>query len=322
MSREKVLWGFVAGLAALTVLLAALLAAAWGVLLSSGDRQASDGRSESAAELEPSEEKIIAQVGNITLGEKEFISGLRKMYGDEYVMHWMKRTAVQLEAQALRINISRSDIDEELERMQAGYESPEAFYRVMREQLGLTEEDLRNDALYRLMLERIATYKISVTDADVERYIAENPEEFEPIREIRYAQIVTESREQALRVLEELEKGVDFALLAKDVSIDAATAEDGGDSGWLSEDDPFVDQTVMGTLKAMEVGDVSGPIQIGDNWMIVTLLGRRTINPLDDSNVREMLKREIALSQAPSLFEVEQFLLEKYNAVDFLESDW
>jgi len=329
MSKEKLLWTVCIGLAVLSAVLGVLLfqAVAGG---SKGNSNADPtppsssisqpGPGTANGEEEP--KRPVAQAGDIALEEDAFLEGLKEMYGAEYVNHWLKRTVVQLEAQALGISISRSDIDDELERMQIGYDSPEEYFRVMREQLGLTEETLRNDALYRLMLEGIATYHIEVTDADVERYIEENPEEFAPVHEIRYAQIATATEEQSMRVLEQLENGVDFGLLAKDVSIDSATSADGGDSGWVAADDPFIAEEIALALEQMNVGDVEGPLKLSDHWVIVTLLGRRTIDPLDDSSVKETLRREIALSQAPSLFEVEAYLLKKYNAVDFLGQDW
>jgi foldase protein PrsA len=325
MSKEKLLWGVSAGLALLSAMLAVLL-----VQSSAGERSVTIEPPPSVQEEEPqavtpdapSKGRTVAQAGSIKLGEQEFIADLRETFGDEFVRHWLLRTVVQLEAQSLGIDIDRADINEELARMQTGYESETEFYRVMREQLSMSKQDLREDALHRLMLESIATRGIEVTDSDVEQYIEDNTEQFALEREMRYAQIVVDSREHAMRVLEELQSGADFMVLAKDVSLDEATAANGGDSGWVSAGDPFIAEEVSAALASAEVGGVSEPIAISEGrWFIVTLLGRRTINPLNDSSVRTELRRELALSEAPSLFDVEAALLKKYNAVDFLEGD-
>ncbi|TLS48621.1 hypothetical protein FE782_29830 [Paenibacillus antri] len=328
MSREKWLWGLCGVLAALSAALAVLLA----VSGPSGGEAAPpppaegvqpDGQgSGTSGAGDGSEKRKIAQAGSVTLYEDEFLEKLRNAFGAEFVRHWLKETVVRLEAQSLGISVTRGDIDDELNRMQIGYESEAEFYRVMREQLGMSEQALRDDALYRLMLEGVATARIQVTEADVEAYIEDNPEEFAPMHDIRYALIVVDSKERANLVLQQLGEGVAFDLLAKDVSLDETTAAAGGDSGWVSADDPFIPLEAAEALGEMSVGDVSPPLRLDDDrWMIVTLLGRRTIDPLDDSNVREELKRELALAQAPSLFDVEAMLLEKYNAVDFLDGD-
>ncbi|HZG87577.1 foldase protein PrsA [Paenibacillus sp.] len=322
MSREKLLWGLCGALAAAVVALAVMLA---GGQPPGGDSSEPGGTADGGgggSDAPASPERKIAQAGSVALLEEEFIAGLQEAFGREYVQQWLKRTVVRLEAQALGIDVSRAEIDEELRRMQVGYENEAEFYKVMREQLGLSEQALRDDALYRLMLEKIATAGVSVTEADVEAYIEAHPEEFAPTHDVRYAQIVVESRERAATVLEQLGEGVDFALLAQDLSVDEATAANGGDSGWVSENDPFIPEEVAEALADMQVGDVSPPLPTPEGqWRIVTLLGRRTIDPLDDSNVRGDLRRELALAQAPSLFDVESSLLEKYNAVDFLSTD-
>jgi len=330
MTREKLLWGLSGTLAVIAAVLAVLLMLQLSPAGKPGDETPNAGEPPGAAEPDAEagaggldgEGRVVAQAGGVELGEAEFIDGLKRAYGDEFVRQWLLHTVVRLEAQEIGIAVDRTDIDAELERMQVGYDSEAEFFRVMKEQLGMTEQDLRDDALHRLLLEGIATRGVEVTEADVEAYIQENPEQFAPRRDVRYAQIVSETSEQAWKVLEELRAGADFAMLARDVSLDEATAEAGGDSGWVPADDPFIPEEIASALAAMETGDVSEPIALSDgHWAIVTLLGRRTIDPLDDSRVREELKRELALAQAPSLFDVETALLEKYNAVDFLPDD-
>jgi foldase protein PrsA len=323
MSKEKLLLGVSGGLA--------VLAAALGIMLATSAQPSPTATNPPPdAEIrqgtpDPSSgegERTIARAGDRLLEESGFIAGLQKEFGDEYVRRWLERTVVHLEAQALGIDVDRNDIDEELERMQIGYESEAQFYRVMKEQLGMTEPQLREDALQRLLLEGIATYNVDVTEADVEQYIQEHPEEFALQKEVRYAQVVTAGAEEARRVLQMVGEGVDFALLAKDLSLDELTAPNGGDSGWIGLKDPFLLPAIAEQLAAMAVGDISEPLQISDNrWVVLMFLGRRTIDPLDDSNVRKQLKKELALAAAPSLFDVVEKLLKKYNAVDFIEDD-
>lgn len=327
MSREKWLWGLCVALAAVAAILAVMLVQATSAKQAApaneGAPVPAPGGGSGAQNVDsPSERRVIAQAGGTILYEDEFAKGLRELFGPEFVRYWMKQTVVRLEAQARGIQVTRADIDEELRRMQVGYESSAEFYRVMREQLGLTEQALRNDALNRLQLEGIATAAVVVTEADVEKYIEENPEEFAPMQDVRYAQIIVDTKERVELVLDRLAQGAPFELLARDVSTDAATASAGGDSGWVPADDPFILPEIAAAITKLGVGDVSPPIPLEDGqWAVLTLLGRRTINPLDDSGVRAELRRELALAAAPSLFEVETMLLEKYDAVDFLGAD-
>ena len=72
----------------------------------------------------------------------------------------LDRDAIQMEADELGFKLTRADIDDELKRMQQGYESEELFYKSMKEQVGMSELELRQDVNYKLLLERIATKDI------------------------------------------------------------------------------------------------------------------------------------------------------------------
>ncbi|WP_199624063.1 peptidylprolyl isomerase [Paenibacillus alkalitolerans] len=319
MSREKLLWGASGALIAAVVTTALLLAWPLQPLPDDRDERAPDpsaNRDESAQKHPPnSSSDSVARVGDVSLSRDQFLRDIERMYGDQYIKEWMERSAVRLEAQELGIGVKREEIERELERMQSGYDSKEQFYRTMKEQLGLTEEELRADALYRLQLEKIATNGIVVTDADVERYISEHPEEFGPKREIRFAQIVVETKEDAEEVLAELGEGTEFELLARDRSIDEDTASAGGDIGWIGVTDPFVPPEMMEAARRLPVGGVSAPIRLEDGrFAVITLLGKRDIRPADDSEVRESLRWELILSKAPPLDEVLEQLLRKWGA--------
>ena len=80
----------------------------------------------------------------------------------------LDRYAIQMEADELGFKLTRADIDDELKRMQQGYESEELFYKSMKEQVGMSEPELRQDVNYKLLLERIATKDIHVTDEEIQ----------------------------------------------------------------------------------------------------------------------------------------------------------
>jgi foldase protein PrsA len=307
MSKDKLLWGVIAVLAVISAILAWLLFSAQQL----------------PSTNEPNnEQRVVAQAGNVVLMEDEFLEGLRATYEDEYIQQWLERVVVRLEAQKLAIIVSQAEIEDELQRMQVGYDSEAEFYKVMQEQLGLSNQDVRDDIVHRLALEEIAIFDIEVSESDIERYIADNPEEFAPRLEVRYSQIISASEADSEQVLEQLREGVDFALLAQDVSVDTSTASSGGDVGWVREDDPFIVPEATAALQKLKLGEISLPILMADDrWVIVMLTGKRVVNPMDDSRLREMLRKELALSQAPSLFDVVEGLLARYDAVDFVGND-
>jgi foldase protein PrsA len=319
MRREKLLWGGGGAVIAAAITSSLFLAFPMQPAPGTGaDRSASpavnpDDRSDNRASNVNS--ATVASVGDINLSYERFMSDLANIYGNEYIQEWMERTAVRLEAQSLGIDVSRDEIDRELKRQQQGYDSEEQFYRTMKEQLGLSEEELRAEALYQLQLEKIATWGVVVSESEMERYISEHPEEYGPRQEIRLAQIIVETVDDASAVLELLAAGADFSQVAAERSIDLATAPSGGELGWMSLSDPFVDPHLLEGAKQLSVGGISSPISLDDgHYAVILLMGKREIRPANDAAIRSALRRELAISKAPPLSQVLDRLLTKWGA--------
>jgi foldase protein PrsA len=319
MRREKLLWGGGGAIIAAAITSSLFLAFPMQPTPGAGaDRSASpavnpDDRSDNSASNDNS--ATVASVGNIYLSNERFMSDLASIYGDEYIQEWMERTAVRLEAQALGIDVSREEIDRELKRQQQGYDSEEQFYRTMKEQLGLSEDELRAEALYQLQLEKIATWGVVVSESEMERYISEHPEDYGPQQEIRLAQIIVETVEDADAVLGLLANGADFSQVAAERSIDSTTSSAGGELGWMNVSDPFIDAHLLESAKQLSVGGISSPIVLDDgHYAVILLMGKREIRPANDAAVRSTLRRELAISKAPPLSVVLDRLLTKWEA--------
>ncbi len=83
----------------------------------------------------------------------------------------------------------------------------------------------------------------------------------------------------------------DFAALARKQSDDHASAANGGDLGWVREDQvlPAVRSVVAGLAE----GTLSEPVRAGDGWHLVRLLGTRPAGPATLADVRDALVRAL-----------------------------
>ncbi|KTD65297.1 peptidylprolyl isomerase [Legionella spiritensis] len=93
-----------------------------------------------------------------------------------------------------------------------------------------------------------------------------------------------EAEKQAFNVYQQLKAGKDFARMAKQYSLDAASAIKGGDLGWVNSG-----ELVPEFEKAMDelaVNKISKPVKSGFGWHIIQVLERKKV---DDS---ESFKRQ------------------------------
>lgn len=90
--------------------------------------------------------------------------------------------------------------------------------------------------------------------------------------------IVVESEAAAEGILAALEAGADFVALARQHSLDLATRDNGGDLGWFPRG--LVAPELENAAFALQPGQVSEPIHLGEGYHIVQVVEREAARPL------------------------------------------
>lgn len=311
MRNVKLLWGAVVFLLVLTVGLTGIVARMLGTPRTDGEAV----KQEEIKEPEKKENRVLARIGDREIRESDLTHNLMDRYGAELLNQMIDREAIQQKADKMGLKLEREELDRELERMQQGYDSEEQFYIAMKEQIGLSKEDLREDVYYKLLLEKIATSGIVVSDKEVDSFIQAHPEEFRSVVQYRFQLIISQTLEQANKTIELAKNGRDFATLAKERSLDTTTAADGGDMGWVEENDPFVAASIMKALQTLKAGEVSKPIAITGGYAVIKLNERKETSKGKQEEMRESLRKQLALQKAKPLKEVTEELRKERNAV-------
>jgi len=312
MKKDQVLKSVVLLQAACMIILAVVVVIR---VLSPGDRAPSPSDEADDIKDPPTAmDQAAATVGEEQIMASELARQLQSQYGETVLHTLMVRAAIRQEAKAYDLTISPSELEEEQQSMMAGYESEEQYYKSMKEQLGLTREAIQSDTEYRLLLEKIATRSIAVSEEEIDQYLQENKEQFAPRTQYRISWIISENRKDARKIMERLSEGNDFALMAKTYSIDENTSESGGDLGLIDEADPFVDSEVLKSAAKLEVGEVAGPIALDEGQAVIQLTEKRTTQQLEGQKLRAHARKQLELAKASPLGQVEEELLAKYNA--------
>lgn len=277
------------------------------------EEDGSDGDPDQAAHTEETD-RVIATVGGVQITEGEIREQAYAKYGKELLNQQIDHLVIQLEGEALGIRVDEADVMHELKKMQAGYDSEEDFYRMMAE-LGMNENSLREDAYYKLLSERIAMKGIEIPDEWVDQYMQNHPEEFQSFTKMRIHIIVTSTQAQAEGVVEDLQAGALFEELARDRSIDELTRSDHGDLGWVEEGDPFVDPRIMEMAMRMTVNEISPVIALDSTFAVIRLTARNEMDKEMSQQIREDVRKQLALQEAPSLQQILRELRSKYKVI-------
>ncbi len=90
--------------------------------------------------------------------------------------------------------------------------------------------------------------------------------------------ILVDSQDLAQDLIEKLNNGEDWAALAAEYSTDTSNKDNGGDLGWIGENDGFVEPFKNGAFQLYEAGEISEPVETSFGWHIIQLVTRATNN--------------------------------------------
>lgn len=152
-----------------------------------------------------------------------------------------------------------------------------------REELGLENE--RRAFLAATLLDSVGNAPVSDEDLQAEYDAVYGSAG--PVTEYNASHILLESEEDAQAVIAELAEGADFAELAQERSV-GPSGPNGGQLGWFTAGMmvPDFEQAVF----ALEVGEVSAPVQTQFGWHVVVLNDTREQEPPGLDQVRAELE--------------------------------
>ena len=207
---------------------------------------------------------------------------LERLITEKVLMQFAEDTNIRFEGLSLDRAIARIAQNNNL--------SPEAFRKAL-ETDGIDfdafREQIRAEMTIARLKEREVDNKLTITDAEIENYLANPAKAGSQQDEFNLAHIMVltpegaspeklaELREKAEKALTELKAGADFAQISAAYS-DAQNALQGGALGWRAE--AQLPSLFSSALVGMKPGDVSAVLKSGNGFHILKLLDKRGKN--------------------------------------------
>ncbi|MFN7133536.1 MAG: peptidyl-prolyl cis-trans isomerase [Myxococcales bacterium] len=217
----------------------------------------------------------------------EDLAAFRRSALEDYI----DRAVALAAAKAAGVTVAPERVEREMLRLKAEYHGG-SFDEALAEGQ-LSQQELQERTRERLTIEKYFVEhvfsRVAVTDAEVEAWYNEHPDEFTEPEQVRAAQIVVKTPEEAKRVLAELRKGVRFDEAARLYSL-SPDARVGGDLGWFARGTmpPTFDQTCF----SLQVGKISDVVASEYGFHVFKVLDKRAAGkrPLESSRA-EVEKR-------------------------------
>lgn len=151
---------------------------------------------------------------------------------------------------------------------------------------------------------------IKVSDVEIAQYYQDNKTQFMSKAQQRLADIQVKTEQQAQDLYQQLQNGANFASLAKKHSIDAISAPNGGELGWVSAGEfPKIFEEAA---DAVEVGQFTQPVKVDNSYHIILVEERKAPAVLPLEQVKAQIATEIRQGMVNSQFyTVEKQVAEK-----------
>jgi len=212
-----------------------------------------------------------------------------------------------------------ADVEAKLTEMKAPYTQDEFNKQLQIRKMTLDDlkAQLRQELSIQKLINKEITANISVTDAEVQAFFAENKARYNrPEPQVHLAQILVSTRpdpnvrnlkndkaqndaeaQKKMQMLEaRLRQGEDFSMLAQNYSEDPNTIANGGDLGFLPEStfeqaDPGLRKMVL----SMQPNQMSPIIKVNDSYRILKVLSKETAGQreLSDPRVQQEIREQL-----------------------------
>lgn len=198
---------------------------------------------------------VNTSVGSVT--QSDLTSYLQELYGTDAIAQVTLNMVLEN-----KYSVSEEQIDKALTQMKA--ELGEGYQEALEGQ-SVTEETLRRNIKYQLLVQQAVADYLNVSDEDLEEYHAQ----WQPAITVQH--ILVDTEEKANEVVEKLGAGAPFEDLVLEYSLDETTVNSNGllagiTSGTMEKEFEKV------AFSLSEEGEISEPVKTIFGWHIIKLV--------------------------------------------------
>ena len=193
------------------------------------------------------------------------------------------------------ITVTDEDVEAEMDKLADQFGSAIGLEQVL-SQYGMTTDDLKGQIRTTLLLEGIAAKDVTVKEEELKTYYEENKDRYTEPEQVKARHILVEDEDTASSILKRLEKGEDFAEIAKEKSADSGSKDKGGDLGFFERG--MMDASFEEAAFNLSIGETSAPVKTMFGYHIIRVEDKKSerLAPLDE--VRDDVEKQVVKQKA------------------------
>lgn len=207
-------------------------------------------------------------------------------------------------------------LKEELIKREVLYEEAKKRDLAKSEEFKRRVEEFKKITLINMLLEQELKNLPQVTEKDAKEYYEKNKDQFIKPTEVRLSQIVVKNEDEAKKVYERIDKGEDFAKIAKELSQDEKTKLKGGDIGFFKKGQ--LNPQIENVAFSLKKGQVSMPLNLNGSLYIFKVTDVKGM-PIDFEQVKLQLMEQLKAKKQQDWFNSYIEELKKKHKVEINE---
>jgi foldase protein PrsA len=228
---------------------------------------------------------VVATVNGQPITQQELDKNLEETFGKQMLDTLIVRKLVEQDAKKKGITVSDAEVDAQLDKIKKKL-TPADLQNLSGKKL----DDLKKQIRFNLLLEKCIM--ASVPQSEVRSYFEKNKDN---LQEVELSDILVEDKKQADAILGDLNRGVPFATVASQFSLDRTTRDNGGYLGvfpkWQLES---LYPPLANVAFSLAPGQISKPIKTPNGYYILKVLNRKnSFDQLKDEVEGEMASQRI-----------------------------
>lgn len=261
-----------------------------------------------SGESSKGDEEVVATVGKTEITKQQWVSQMEELYGRETLQSIVNLEVMEQAAKKNKIKVTDEEIELELKLLRSVQDVNDTTLA------NLSDEQLRDKIRSQIILEKVIAQDIVIEDGEAAKYYEENKSLYNIETSFKTSILVVASKQEAEKALEEIEKGSDFAVLARERSLHKTSASLGGDIGYITEQQEGIDEAITTAASKLQLGKFSEPIKLEDGSFAVVVV-RDIIEgqSFTFEEVQKQIERELAIEQLSGSVTPEMFWAE-YDA--------
>ncbi|BAS29439.1 peptidylprolyl isomerase [Limnochorda pilosa] len=243
---------------------------------------------------------VVARVNGEPIARDAFYAALERAAGEQVLDQLITEALILQASPTLKEPVADADVEKEIASLKAAYPDEKAFQAAL-DAYRLDEEELARQVRLSLIVDRLSSQDVSVTDEEVAQYFESHKDELAHPERVRARHILVKTLEEAQAVKKALDEGGDFARLAAERSQDPGSKAKGGDVGFFSQSDNLVDSFKEAAF-ALDVNEISDPVKSSFGYHIIQVTEREAARPAkleeEAAQIRDQLVQEKATPPA------------------------